>query len=185
MKIFQAVRHGNRSPKHTYETDPYNDISFWPDGFNQLTEVGKQQTYELGHFLRRRYGELLGSDDVVQNVSIQSASEDRCLMSAQCAAAGLFQQNNWYDDVFAVHVSPDQENCDEIKEMAYKFLESSEIKALLWKYRKLRHFIQFNSKSPVKTVNDFIKFNDALNVERSQNLRYGFFRSFFCMDIGY
>ena len=37
--ILQLYRHGDRTPVTTYPTDPYNNASYWPDGWGQLTNV--------------------------------------------------------------------------------------------------------------------------------------------------
>lgn len=162
------IRHGSRSPKHTYKKDPYGDASYWPEGLNQLTKEGKQTQFELGEFMRRRYDKLLGRGDYSpKNVYIQSTDEDRCLVSAQCNAAGLWYSvtNQWQP--VPIHVVRDQRNCHEVKQMGEKYLESDEIKALLVKHRRLCKFLEVHSGNRVKTVDDFINLNDVLNVEHS------------------
>lgn len=75
------VRHGSRSPKHTYKKDPYSNVSLWEDGWNQLTKEGKHTQFELGKFFRRRYDKLLGPNYLAKDIYFQSTNEDRCLMS--------------------------------------------------------------------------------------------------------
>lgn len=176
-KIFQLIRHGHRTPKETYNTDPYN-ASFWR--FNQLTSLGKRTQYELGKFLRQQYDKLIGpSGYSSQKVHIQSTDEDRCLISAQANAAGLFppQANDvWNDELYdwqpiPVHTVENQRNCGKVKRLTREYLESDEIKALLSEHSQLRIFLEEHSNTSVKIVDDFIPFNDALNVERSYGLR--------------
>lgn len=54
---FAAVlyRHGDRTPVETYPTDPWRNESIWPVKFGELTNIGKQQHYALGQWLRKRY----------------------------------------------------------------------------------------------------------------------------------
>lgn len=34
-------RHGDRTPTECYPRDPYNNLSYWPEGWGQLTNVRK------------------------------------------------------------------------------------------------------------------------------------------------
>jgi len=57
--VFVIYRHGDRTPVSPYPTDPWKDRSNWPVGFGQLTPRGKMMQYNLGKYLRNRYGNLL------------------------------------------------------------------------------------------------------------------------------
>lgn len=85
-------RHGDRSSRHTYPNDPYKDV--WKDGSMQLTEQGMAQEYNLGIFLRSKYGHLLSKKYREGEIYFQSTDIDRALMSAQCVAAGLYSPDN-------------------------------------------------------------------------------------------
>ncbi|XP_059502334.1 lysosomal acid phosphatase-like [Stegostoma tigrinum] len=84
-----VYRHGDRSPIHTFKTDPYKPKD-WPQGFGQLTQVGMRQQYELGQFLRERYKDFLNSSYDRQEIYIRSTDIDRTLMSAEADLAGLY-----------------------------------------------------------------------------------------------
>lgn len=54
-------------------------------------QIGKEQHYELGQYLRRRYEPLLNTTDYSKDiVYVQSTDVDRTLMSAQSNLAGMF-----------------------------------------------------------------------------------------------
>lgn len=48
-------RHGDRTIISPYPNDPHKDSPLWDIGYGQLTDLGKQEQYELGQTLRERF----------------------------------------------------------------------------------------------------------------------------------
>ncbi|XP_045435247.1 prostatic acid phosphatase isoform X5 [Pipistrellus kuhlii] len=84
-----VFRHGDRSPIDTFPNDPIKETS-WPQGFGQLTQMGMEQHYELGEYIRKRYGKFLNESYKHQQVYVRSTDIDRTLMSAMTNLAALF-----------------------------------------------------------------------------------------------
>ncbi|XP_070545318.1 prostatic acid phosphatase-like isoform X3 [Ptychodera flava] len=103
IRLAQVLyRHGNRSPIEAYPTDP-NPPSTWPQGYGQLTNIGKMQHYHLGQWFLERYGEtLLNKTYLREQIYVRSTDVDRTLMSAECNLAGLYPPNGtqkWNPDI--------------------------------------------------------------------------------------
>ncbi|XP_063242521.1 prostatic acid phosphatase-like [Bacillus rossius redtenbacheri] len=91
--VFASVlyRHGDRAPTSSYPNDPYNDVArYWPRGYGQLSEIGEEQHYRLGSYLRQRYSDLLPLTYNTNDTYIRSTDVDRTLVSARCNLAGLY-----------------------------------------------------------------------------------------------
>ncbi|XP_049565835.1 prostatic acid phosphatase isoform X5 [Orcinus orca] len=90
LSIFLMVfRHGDRSPIETFPNDPIKESS-WPQGFGQLTQLGMEQHYELGQYIRKRYEKFLNKSYKHEQVFVRSTDIDRALMSAMTNLAALF-----------------------------------------------------------------------------------------------
>ncbi|CAG7824573.1 unnamed protein product [Allacma fusca] len=71
LKFTQVIfRHGDRNPQKTYGNYTKNLLKFWPEGLGQLSELGKNQSNELGQFLRTRYDGFLSPSYKGDEISI-------------------------------------------------------------------------------------------------------------------
>lgn len=112
--VVVLYRHGHRSPMDVYPNDPFNDESYWPDGWAQLTNLGKSGQYKLGKWLRLRYDKFLPQKYNRNDIYVRSTDVDRTLMSAYCNLAGLYEpkKNNWNKNMkwqpIPVHTIPEE-----------------------------------------------------------------------------
>ncbi|XP_004762560.1 prostatic acid phosphatase isoform X1 [Mustela putorius furo] len=145
-----VFRHGDRSPIETFPNDPIKESS-WPQGFGQLTQLGMEQHYELGQYIRKRYRKFLNESYKPEQVYIQSTDIDRTLMSAMVNLAGLFPPEGvsiWNPSlpwqpipVHTVSLSEDRllylpfQDCPRFKELKEETLKSTEFQKRLHPYK--------------------------------------------------
>ncbi|XP_045435249.1 prostatic acid phosphatase isoform X9 [Pipistrellus kuhlii] len=145
-----VFRHGDRSPIDTFPNDPIKETS-WPQGFGQLTQMGMEQHYELGEYIRKRYGKFLNESYKHQQVYVRSTDIDRTLMSAMTNLAALFPPDGislWNPNLpwqpIPVHTVPLMEdrllflpfkNCPRFQELESETLKSEEFQKRLQPYK--------------------------------------------------
>ncbi|CAG9820084.1 unnamed protein product [Phaedon cochleariae] len=88
--VHVVMRHGVRTPASTYPNDPYINNSFYPTGWGQITNEGKMQLFNVGKYLRERYGSFLGNHYSPEEYYTQSTGVDRTKVSMQLVNAGLW-----------------------------------------------------------------------------------------------
>ena len=105
---FQLWRHGDRAPGATYPLDPYWNESNWPVDFGELTNIGKQQHYGVGQWIRNRYGGSLLDDNYSENqIYVRTSDVDRTHESAQANLAGIYPAQGkqvWNDNLLWVPI---------------------------------------------------------------------------------
>ncbi|XP_059777910.1 prostatic acid phosphatase [Balaenoptera ricei] len=145
-----VFRHGDRSPIETFPNDPIKESS-WPQGFGQLTQLGMEQHYELGQYIRKRYEKFLNKSYRHEQVYVRSTDIDRTLMSAMTNLAALFPPEGisvWNPSLpwqpIPVHTVPVSEdrllylpfrNCSRFQELERKTLKSEEFQKRLHPYK--------------------------------------------------
>ncbi|XP_043499147.1 venom acid phosphatase Acph-1-like isoform X1 [Polistes fuscatus] len=104
IKLVNVIfRHGDRTPnKELYPYDPYKIYDFYPMGFGELTNKGKKRAYELGKFLRSRYGNFLNQIYTPELITARTTDYSRTKMSLELVLAGMFPPKNiqkWSTDI--------------------------------------------------------------------------------------
>ncbi|KAM9307681.1 prostatic acid phosphatase-like [Gastrophryne carolinensis] len=162
-------RHGDRSPFATYPNDKYKEES-WPDGFGQLTQLGMEQQYELGKYLRKRYYGFINETYSRQEVFVRSTDMDRTIMSVLVNLAGLFppvERQIWNQNFtwqpIPVHTVPLQEdnmlymsetNCPSYVELQKETYASKELHDLKEPYMDFVKTLQNVTGYSAEQLND-------------------------------
>uniref|UniRef100_A0A1B6G422 acid phosphatase n=1 Tax=Cuerna arida TaxID=1464854 RepID=A0A1B6G422_9HEMI len=177
-------RHGDRTPLNPYPNDPYKNVSFWPVGFGQLTNLGKEQEYELGQWLRRRYDALLTdmySEDVVY---VRSTDVDRTLMSAASNLAAIYPPKgsqkwnpklNWQP--IPIHTMPEhldsvlsgKKPCPAYDRELERVLKSPEIQALNERFADVYKVLNEYTGRKATTLKDIEYVFNTLYIESLYN----------------
>ncbi|XP_054267962.1 prostatic acid phosphatase-like [Macrosteles quadrilineatus] len=188
LRLVNVVfRHGQRTPADTYPSDPHLHQTFHPYGWGQLTNEGKRQQYELGEFLRDRYGSFIGDGFPSKVARVQSTGVERTLMSAQLVAAGLFtpsthplqqwnQKLDWQP--VAVHSQPLEEDslllvripCPRYHEERDRLKSEGEVKSYLASLSDLYKSLSLHSGLTVSDPDDVQSLYSTLLAEVQFNL---------------
>ncbi|BES92966.1 Acid_phosphat_A [Nesidiocoris tenuis] len=178
--VCMITRHGSRSPTATYPTDPYpfTDLKYWPDGPGQLTKLGKQQLYETGHLLRRRYDGFLNLNFYPNQTEVRSNPYDRDFMSAACILAGLYPPVGyqvwakdlpwqpvpiWEDRFDIAQISTRPTVCPRYMEELSKSLQA--LNKDSWKYRKLFMYLSKNMGKKISHISRLPEVWDILTIQ--------------------
>ncbi|XP_074125630.1 prostatic acid phosphatase [Sminthopsis crassicaudata] len=162
-------RHGDRSPIETFPNDPYQE-SAWPQGFGQLSQLGMEQHYELGTYLRKRYSTFLNSTYHRNKVYVRSTDIDRTLMSAMTNLAALFPPEGssiWNPKILwqpiPVHTIPTSQDqllylpnvkCPRLKKLQEETLKSKEYQNLISPYKDFINTLPELSGLHIKNLNE-------------------------------
>lgn len=165
-------RHGDRTPVEPYPNDPYKDPKFWPTGFGQLTNTGKNQHFEHGKWLRQRYNDLVGEKYNFEEMRVRSTDVDRTLMSAQSNLAGFYPpkaNDVWNTNLdwqpIPIHTIP--EDMDELL-AAKKPCQVYDVE--LNKLNKSPEFREYQRK--YKPLFDYLTKNTGRTVDSIQSVQY-------------
>ncbi|KAK3779498.1 hypothetical protein RRG08_045244 [Elysia crispata] len=185
--VAMVYRHGDRSPVEIYPKD-INQQDKWPMGLGWLTNLGKQQQYELGQYVKERYHGFINTAHYDQNeIAIESSSITRCLMSAYSHLAGLFPPQGdqiWNKDIkwqpIPVTSRPTKEDnklalqkkCPKYDELYQRLLDSPEFKAEEERNKDFYEMVEKNTGIKKETLSDIWGVVDTLICEKSHNLTW-------------
>nr|XP_022919445.1 venom acid phosphatase Acph-1-like [Onthophagus taurus] len=100
--VHVIFRHGDRTPDKLYKNDAYSEKSFYPFGIGELTNPGKQRSFQLGKTLRSTYGSFIGPQYTPGMVGTLASHVPRTHTALQLVLAGLFPPTNklrWNEDL--------------------------------------------------------------------------------------
>nr|NP_001137975.1 uncharacterized protein Dmel_CG9449, isoform E [Drosophila melanogaster]ACL83330.1 uncharacterized protein Dmel_CG9449, isoform E [Drosophila melanogaster] len=91
LELLHVVfRHGPRTPADTYPRDPYVNETYYPFGWGQITNNGKRELFNIGTWLRKRYGKFLAPNYSPDSVHAQATGVPRTHMTMQTVLAAFF-----------------------------------------------------------------------------------------------
>ncbi|KAH9588286.1 mitochondrial acyl carrier protein, variant 2 [Schistosoma haematobium] len=147
LMVFILCRHGDRSPVHTFPTDPYRKL--WKMGYGQLTTYGAEQHQELGRIIRKMYSGFVPEVYHKDETLFRSSGTERTLMSANNFIRGFYhlekKSTNNVPPVFSRlahedHLLKMSSKCPKFKRLFHHLMNSSVVSQ---KANTLRNFFDF------------------------------------------
>ncbi|CAL8134238.1 unnamed protein product [Orchesella dallaii] len=190
LQLVQIIsRHGDRAPLFPYPNDLYKNSSVYSlNGWGELTEIGEEQHYELGSFLRQRYDGFLPRKYSKKDFHIVSSDVDRTIISAESNVAGLYKRdapalitrqalfNEWQP--VPVHTIPQESDnfinfkakCPRYNSLVDEYYNSEEVTSLDTEYKNFFDFASENSGAELLNLLDAVQLQDSLRCQRKHNL---------------
>ncbi|KRT86473.1 Phosphatase [Oryctes borbonicus] len=184
LLVHVISRHGARTPVDTYPTDPYINDTFYPVGWGQLTNEGKQDLFRLGQDLRKRYDEFLGDQYSTDLYYSQSTEVDRTLSSVQVINAGIWEPKgdqkwsslNWQP--IPVHYEPlnkdtlllVRKTCAQYEIELRNVMMSLEVQEKLKLNKEIFEYLEIWSGNKIEDFDDVQDLYSTLYAEESFNL---------------
>ncbi|XP_065372417.1 prostatic acid phosphatase isoform X3 [Calliphora vicina] len=177
-------RHGDRTPIEPYPTDPWRDLKYWPTGWGQLTNIGKQQHYHLGQWLRKRYSSLLSDTYNKDEIYVRSTDVDRTLMSALSNLAGLYEpikKDVWDPAIhwqpIPVHTQPEKTDavlagkaaCPAFEYALSALKDSPEMQTLNDRYAYLYNYLSKYAGIKIDSLEAVQRINNTFFIEELYN----------------
>lgn len=150
-----------------------------------LEQVGKQQQFELGQYIRDRYSTFLNNSYSERDIYVQSSDIDRTIMSAEAFLASLYKPKKPTDiwnthlpwQPIPVHTTSLQTDhlivadrpCDAFTESYHELMNSDKIKEFNEKHASLYKYLTLHSGNIAETMGDAVSIRDTLMIEASHN----------------
>lgn len=179
-----VFRHGDRNPIDPYPNDPYRNLSYWPEGYGQLTALGMDRHYKFGQYIRQRYSHLLPAKYNLRDVLVRSTDVDRTLMSAQSNLAGMYPPvETWEPDLrwqpIPVHTESEtkdsllamKRHCPRYEKEFKKVMESPEIVQINKENEELYNYVGEHAGRPITDPRDLEYVFSTLYIENAKNLK--------------
>ncbi|CAG9834279.1 unnamed protein product [Diabrotica balteata] len=187
LAVTVLFRHGCRSPRKTFKSDPYNDKFFdiWPEGLGHLTNLGKRQQFALGQWYRKYYKDFIPEKYDPNFLRVVSSDKDRCIMSAAANLAALFppkEEQIWNSNLLwqpiPIHTTPEikdytvvgQAYCPKYKKLYSDLLSSKDFTDFMEERKDLFNYLTEHAGENVTTLGDVTFLHDTLFIENYINL---------------
>ncbi|KAI5632820.1 histidine phosphatase superfamily (branch 2) domain-containing protein [Phthorimaea operculella] len=181
-------RHGDRTPDQE-ELDLYPEIDnkniLFPFGPKALTNKGKQLSYRVGKYLRRRYDKLVNRLYLPEEIALRSTEYDRTKMTALAAMAGMYppppaQRWNpsldWQPVTYKTVPYDDDDllywyNCPRYLALRNKVYEEPEVAASIQTYNELFKYLSNKTKTDIDTPEDVFYLSNLFQALNSINIQ--------------
>ncbi|KAK9886479.1 hypothetical protein WA026_016762 [Henosepilachna vigintioctopunctata] len=186
LSVVLVYRHGDRIPKGFALKDIYQDRTYWASEPGELTNIGKNQHYNLGKWLRNRYNNFLPATYHKSDIYVRSTSADRCLMSAAVNLAGLYPPVNsqvWNSEIkwmpIPIHSLPAKDDgllkmgkaCPEFELKYKRLLRNENFTKIDQSNAELYQFLSENLGKKIERFSDIELHYDTMRIEAEHHLK--------------